>query len=93
MLPELGGARRQEQLGHMHDLADEGFGFRAEGQLKAAGRAEEIGDDRVTTALNALEEQGRAAALNDATMNFGQFEIRINLRLDSDEIVLAREQV
>ena len=68
-------------------------GFGPKGELDAPRRAEEIGDDRIAAALHSLEQQRRAAALDHAAMDFRQFEIRIDFRFDSDEIVFAFEQI
>ena len=56
----------------MYDLADERLGLRAEGQLDAALGAEEVSDDGVAAALDVLEKERRAAALDDAAVYFGQ---------------------
>jgi len=37
--------------------------------------------------------RGRAAARDDAAVNFRQFEMRINFRLDCQEVALVREQI
>jgi hypothetical protein len=93
MLPEHGRARRHQRFRDVHDLANERLWLRAKRQLDAAGRAEKICDDPVTAALHALEKQRRAATRDDAAMDFGQFKIGVNFRVDADEIILARQQV
>jgi hypothetical protein len=77
----------------MHDFPHEGFGLRAEGALDAPLRAEEICDYGVAAALDVLEKQRGASALDDAAMDFGEFEIGVNFRFDSGEVVFAFEEV
>jgi hypothetical protein len=77
----------------MDNFFDERFGLFAEREFDAARRAEEICDDRITAALHALEEKRGAALRDDATMNFRQFQIGINLCFNDDEIAFACELI
>ena len=55
----------------------------------AALCAEEVRDDGVGAALHALEEERRAAPLDDAAVDFGEFEAGVNFGLYVDEVALA----
>jgi hypothetical protein len=91
MLPELCGSRRQKSFSDMHDLSHKRLRLWAEGKLNTPFCAEEICDYRVAATLYVLEKQRRASALDDATMNFCEFEVGVNFRFDSYEIVFAFE--
>ncbi|OPZ05245.1 MAG: hypothetical protein BWZ08_02539 [candidate division BRC1 bacterium ADurb.BinA292] len=91
--PELAGGRRDEFAGQAHGVFDEADGPRAEGQVDAAGRAEQIGDDGERAALDLSEEEGGSVGGDDAAVDFGQFLIGIDRGGDLDEFPLAAEQV
>jgi hypothetical protein len=75
----------------VHDFSHQRFGSGAEGALNAALRAEEIRDHRVAAALDVVEEERRPPTFDDAAVDFGEFEVRINFCVDIDEIVVAFE--
>jgi hypothetical protein len=93
MLPELCGAGRKESFSDMHDLSHKSLRLRAEGKLNTPRCAEEISDYGVAAALDAIEKQRGASALDHSAMDFGEFEVGVNFRFDSYEIVFAFEQV
>jgi hypothetical protein len=93
MLPELCGARRQESFSDVHNFSHESFGLWAEGKLNAPLCAEEICDYGVAAALDVIENERRASTLDNATMNFCEFQVGVNFRFDSYEIVFAFKQV
>jgi hypothetical protein len=92
MLPELCGARRQESFGNMRDFSHKGLRLRAEGKLNTPFCTEEICDYGVAAALDVIEKQRGASALDYPAMNFGEFEVGINFRFDSYEVVFAFEE-
>ena len=73
----------------MDDALDEGQRARAEGELRATGRPEQIRDQGKIRALDVREEQRRTAGGDHAPMDFRRFEIRIDRRADFNELPIA----
>ena len=92
-VPQLAGCRRQERLGQLHDAANEPERPLAEGQLGAARRAEQIGDEPEVRALDVGEEQRRTARGNHAAVNLRHLEMRIDRRFDRDKVVVTAKLV
>ena len=74
--PQLRRRRRQERLGEMHDALDERERARAERELRAARRAEQVGDERKRRALDVGEQQRRPAGGDHAAMDLRGLENR-----------------
>jgi hypothetical protein len=93
LVPQLFRARRHERLDDADRIAHELFGFRSKREFDASRRAEHIRHDRIRAALHALEKQRGSATGDDAAVNFGEFEVRINFRFDFYDFVFASQQV
>lgn len=51
-------------------------------EVNPASRAEQVRNERKACALYPSEEQGRTTTLNDAPMDFGDLEVRIDFGRD-----------
>jgi hypothetical protein len=89
LLPQSAEGRRQQRVRQRGEPLHEALGPRPERELHAARRAEQVGDDRPRRALDAPEEQRRAAGRDHAAVHFGGFEVRIDLGVDLDELVFT----
>src|SRR6185295_18010162 len=78
MTPEMRRLWRDQSLGNLHHLFHKLFGAMAKGQLDSLLRAEKVRDHREVTSLHSAEKQSRPPAFNDTTMNFCEFEVRID---------------
>ena len=87
--PDLGRRRRQQRLGQVHEPLDQPKRPLAEGELGAARRAEQVRDERKVRARDVAEDQRRPAGGDHAAMDLGGFEIRIDRRVDLDDVVVA----
>src|SRR5205085_636039 len=92
LTPERRGSRRQKRLRHLRGTAHKRFRFRPEGEFDSFDCAEEVRDDRVAAAFHFAEEERGALALDDAAVNLGEFKVRVNLRLDGDDVAFAPEK-
>ena len=80
MLPERGRIDLQlDQMPHGRQRV-------AEQKARALERAEQVADHRKGAALDAREEQGRAAGLVDAPLDLGHLQVRIDLLLDAHQL-------
>ena len=91
MLPQFAKLRRQDRLRDVDHLAHECFRLWAKRKIDASLGAEQVGDDRITTALHAFEQQRRATLGYDATMDLRQLEVWIDLGFDSGDFVFSVE--
>jgi hypothetical protein len=77
----------------MHQVADKLLRPAAKGELKTFIRTEEIGYHGKCAALDFGKEQGWTLPGNDTAMNLGDFQIRINLLIDNEQLSFLFEQV
>ncbi len=86
-------ALRRLHLEHLAHLpADVVEALDAEGEAHPPLRAELIDQQWVLRAFRALEEERRAARLDDAVDDLGDLEIGVDLGLHAHELTLALEQ-
>jgi hypothetical protein len=93
VLPKLGEFRGQKSLGEMDYLLDELLGFRAKREFDAFGSSEQVCDNREGAALDPVEQERRPMTLDNASMNFGDFEIGVNLCLNRDEVTFLAQDL
>jgi hypothetical protein len=93
LLPELARARRHQLVRKARDALDQLLGATTEGQLDAPRRAKQIGHDGPVGALDVLEEQRRTAGCDHAAVDFGSLEVRVDRRLDLDQLALTAIEI
>ena len=91
--PQLAGSRRQDRLGQVHQVLDQPQRPLSERQLRAARRAEQVGDQRKGLAPDVREEQRRAAGGDDPPMDLGSLEIGLHRCGDLHQIAIAPQLV
>jgi hypothetical protein len=77
----------------MHETVDQGQRPRAESELRTAGGAEEVGDQRKGRALHPREEQRGTTARDHAPVNLCGLLVRIHRHVDHGEIAVAAESI
>jgi hypothetical protein len=77
----------------MDYLLDELLRLRAKGKFDAFGSSKQIGDNRKGAALHPAEQESRPMTLDNASMNLGDFEIRVHLRFNRDEVTLLAQDL
>jgi len=82
MVPYLREAGRHQGVRHRRDFAHQLLRPPAKGEVDPARRAEQVGDERKACALYPSEEQGGTTTLDDAPMDFGDLEVRIDFGRD-----------
>src|SRR6266487_1833921 len=93
MAPQFRRLRREDRFSDADQLFDELFRLCAEGEFNSFFGTEEIGDGRKVASLHSREKQCGTAALDYATMNLGDFEIRIDFRFDGNQMIFATEKI
>src|SRR5262245_22851333 len=82
VLPKCGQPGRQDSLGKVNHLLDQLLGLCTKGQLNTLRSSKQVGGDRNRAALHSVEQERRAAALDNAAMDFCNLEKRIDLYID-----------
>lgn len=77
----------------MNDSFDQAERTLTKRKLRPPRRAKQIGDERKARARDVGEEERRAAGGDDATMDFGGFEERIDRSGDLDDVVVSPQPV
>src|SRR2546430_2621698 len=93
MSPKFRPVRTQQRLSDAHQFLNERFRLRPKGEFDPFLCSKQIRDDWKATSLHLLEQQRRAAALDYAPMDLGDFEVRIDFGVDCDEIVFATQEI
>ena len=75
--------------GFFHQL----FRARSEGQIHPAGGAEQIGDNGKVASLDPGEEKGRAFLRNHPAVDFRQFQMGIDGRVDFHQVVFCAQLI
>lgn len=81
--------------GERGDALHERLGARAERELDAALRAEQVGDHGPRRVPDVLEEQRRAAGRDHAAVDLGDLQVGVDRRVDLHQLARgaqAREQ-
>jgi hypothetical protein len=87
--PELAEAGREELARQRGRLADQRLGPRAERELDAALRPEEVGRERERAAAHVAEEQRLAAGRDHAPVDLRHLELGVDLGRDLGELALG----
>ena len=91
--PQLRGRGRQQGFGEVDEAFDQALRARAERELGAARGAEQIGHERERRALDVREQQRGPARRNHPAVDFGDFEIGVDGRVDRDEVAIAAQTI
>ena len=89
--PQPGCARGKQRLGQLHEASDQTQRPVAERQFRPARSAEQIRDQPEVGAGDIGEQQRRAAGRDDAPMNLGDFQSRVDGGFDRDEVAVPAE--
>ena len=73
----------------MNDALDQPERALAKRQLGASRRAEQVRRQPERRTFDLGEQQGRPAGGDDAPVNLGDFEVRIDGSVDGDEVTVA----
>src|SRR5438309_1193678 len=93
IFPKLGKSWREQGLDKLDHLANELQRTGTKRQFNSLSRSEKIRNNREGTPFNALEEQSGATLIDHPAMNFSRFQVRINLYLDRDKVLLLAQQI
>ena len=91
--PELARAGRDELLGQAGRLGDELGGQLPERELDPSRAAEEVRHQRERGARHAPEEERRAAGGDHPAVDLGHLEVRVDRRLDLDQLAGGAQPV
>ena len=92
-VPDLAQGRRDRGLGDVHQPFEELLSAVSEGELHPTRRSVEVRHKGELRALHIPEEERGSARRDDAAMDLGEFEIRIDLGGDLDDLVFAAELI
>src|SRR5689334_3998883 len=93
MLPQFSGLWWQERFSDVHCIAHERFWLWAKRDIDATLGSKHVRHHRMAAAFHAVEQQRRTAFIDDAAMNLGQLEVRIDLGFDGDDLVFPGESI
>ena len=93
MSPKLCSVGRNQSLSDRDHFLHELFRPLSKCEFNSLLSAEKIGDHGEVASLHSLEQKRRPAAFDHATVNFSEFQVRIDFRFDSKKIVFTTEQI
>ena len=77
----------------MDHLLDEFLRFPAKGQFDPFGSSKQVRDDREGAAFHPVEQESWSTALDDAPMDFSNFEARIDFGIDGYEVAFPAQNL